>query len=228
MYRIFLVEDDRALADALATSLSSWGYEVVAAKDFSHITEEFVRSEAHLVILDLMLPSFNGYHWCREIRQHSQVPVVFLSSAADNMNIVLAMNMGADDFIAKPVDSTVLAAKLGALLRRAYDLGDRAVLLEHDGLVLNLDDQSASCGGERVVLSRNEFRILETLLRAKGKVVSRDTLMTRLWEGGDYIEENTLTVNVTRLRKKLESIGAKDLIRTRVGLGYEIARDSHA
>ena len=169
-----------------------------------------------------MLPFFNGYHWCSEIRKISSVPIVFLSSASDNMNIVMAMQMGGDDFISKPVDLSVLTAKIQATLRRAYDFSGKTALLEHAGAVLNLNDSSLSFQGQRIELTRNEFRILQTLMEQKGKIVSRDQLMTRLWQDDCYVEENTLTVNVTRLRKKLEAAGLENFIATKVGSGYII------
>ncbi len=220
MYRIFMIEDDEALARAMKKHLESWGYQVACATDFQNVLPDFAACGPHLVLVDIMLPFFNGYHWCSEIRKISCVPVVFLSSASDNMNIVMAMNMGGDDFIAKPVDLSVMTAKIQALLRRAYDLSGRTPVLEHRGAVLNLNDAALTYRGERVELTKNEFRILQTLLENKGKVVSRETLMTKLWQVDSYVEENTLTVNVNRLRKKLESTGLPGFITTKVGAGY--------
>ena len=220
MYRIFMIEDDEALARAMKKHLESWGYQVACATDFQNVLPDFAACGPHLVLVDIMLPFFNGYHLCSEIRKISCVPVVFLSSASDNMNIVMAMNMGGDDFIAKPVDLSVMTAKIQALLRRAYDLSGRTPVLEHRGAVLNLNDAALTYRGERVELTKNEFRILQTLLENKGKVVSRETLMTKLWQVDSYVEENTLTVNVNRLRKKLESTGLPGFITTKVGAGY--------
>ncbi len=220
MYRILIVEDDDTMAGTMKKELEAWGNEAACVEDFRDVISAFVAFDPHLVLLDIMLPYYNGYHWCTEIRRISHVPVVFLSSAADNMNIVMAMNMGGDDFIPKPVDLTVLIAKIQAVLRRTYDLAGKIPVLEHRGAVLNLQDASLVYEGQRVELTKNEFRILQTLLENKGRVVSRDTLMTRLWQMDSYVEENTLTVNVTRLRKKLEQAGLKDFIATRVGSGY--------
>lgn len=222
MYKIFIIEDDASMANAMKTQIESWGNEVRCARNFQSILPEFTDFDPHLVLLDIMLPFFNGYHWCSEIRKISNVPVIFISSASDNMNIVMAMNMGGDDFIAKPFDLNVLMAKLQAVLRRTYDLAGKIPVLEHKGAILNLNDTTLCYGDSRVELSRNEFRILQTLMENKGKVVSRDTLMTRLWEIDSYVEENTLTVNITRLRKKLEGIGLVDFIRTKIGSGYII------
>ena len=220
MYKIFIVEDDRALARVMQEQIESWGHQVRCARDLRNVLGEFTEYDPHLVLLDIGLPFYNGYHWCEQIRKVSSVPVVFISSASDNMNIIMAMTMGGDDFLPKPVDLSVMMAKLQAVLRRAYDMGGKAPALEHRGAVLNLNDASLTYEGKRVELTKNEFRILQTLMENKGKVVSRDTLMTRLWQMDSYVEENTLTVNVTRLRKKLEEAGLADFIVTRVGAGY--------
>ena len=222
MYRILVIEDDMTMAKAIKKQLESWGNDVRLTEDFRNILSVFTEYDPHMVLMDIMLPFFNGYHWCSEIRKISNVPVVFISSASDNMNIVMAMNMGGDDFICKPVDPNVMMAKIQAVLRRTYDMAGKVPLLEHRGAILNLHDTSLSYEGKRLELTRNEFRILQTLLENKGKVVSRDTLMTRLWQMDCYVEENTLTVNVTRLRKKLEHIGLTGFIKTKVGSGYLI------
>ncbi len=222
MYRILVIEDDFSMAEAMKRQMELWGNEVLLISDFQNVIPVFTEYEPHMVLIDIMLPFFNGYHWCSEIRKISDVPVVFISSASDNMNIVMAMNMGGDDFIPKPVDLSVMMAKIQALLRRAYDMTGKAPVLEHRGVALNLNDTSFTFESERVELTKNEFRILQTLMESKGKVVSRDTLMTGLWQEDSYVEENTLTVNVARLRKKLYGAGAKDFITTRVGSGYII------
>lgn len=221
-HKILIVEDDAAIAGAITRILDSWQMESRCVRDFRDVLREFTEYDPHLVLMDVTLPFFNGYHWCSEIRKISAVPVLFVSSAAENMNIVMAVDMGGDDFIAKPFDPTVLMAKIRALLRRTYDLGDRVPVIEHRGTVLNLNDGTLLCDGKKTELTRNEFRILQTLLESRGKVVSRETLMTRLWEYDLYVEENTLTVNMTRLRKKLAAAGLTDYITTRVGSGYII------
>ena len=215
MYKIFLVEDDEAIAAAVVKHIASWGWQPRRAEDLTKVMEEFTAFSPHLVLLDIGLPYRNGYHWCTEIRKLSRVPIVFLSSASDNMNIVMAMNMGGDDFIPKPVDLQVMTVKIQAVLRRTYDMAGKVP-------VLNLNSAALTDQGERIELTKNEFRILQTLMENKGKVVSRDTLMTRLWQMDSYVEENTLTVNVTRLRKKLEGAGLADFIVTKVGRGYLI------
>lgn len=220
MYRIMIIEDDPALADAVKRQIEAWGNQVTLVKDFQNVLKEFTECDPHLVLIDIMLPFYNGYYWCGEIRKVSSVPVIFISSASDNMNIVMAINMGGDDFIAKPFDLNVLNAKVQAILRRTYDLAGKVPVLEYAGAILNLNDMSLVFGDEKVELTKNEFRILQTLMENKGKVVSRNTLMTRLWENDCYVEENTLTVNITRLRKRLEQIGLTDLIRTKTGKGY--------
>ena len=220
MYRIMIIEDDQAMAEAMEKQIRSWGNECLCVRDFQNILPVFVEYDPHMVLMDIMLPFFNGYHWCSEIRRISNVPVVFISSASDNMNIVMAMNMGGDDFIPKPVDLQVMTVKIQAVLRRTYDMAGKVPVLEHRGAVLNLNSAALTYQGERKELTKNEFRILQTLMENKGKVVSRDTLMTRLWQMDSYVEENTLTVNVTRLRKKLEGVGLADFIATKVGQGY--------
>ena len=222
MYRIMLVEDDATIVDILSRQLEKWGYLVRAVQDFDRVMEEFREFQPQLVLMDIKLPFYNGYHWCSRIREMSKVPVIFVSSASDNMNIVMAMNMGGDDFIAKPVDLTVMMAKIQAMLRRTYDMGGKIPVLEHQGAVLNLNDAVLTYQGKQLELTKNEFRILQTLLEQKGKIVSRETLMMKLWQVDSYVEENTLTVNVTRLRKKLEQIGLGGWIRTKVGSGYLI------
>jgi len=222
MYRIMIVEDDLSMANAMKKQIEAWGNEVYCVRDFQNVVSEFAQYGPHMVLMDIMLPFYNGYYWCSQIRRISNVPVVFISSASDNMNIVMAMNMGGDDFIKKPVDLDVMTAKIAALLRRAYDMAGKAPLLEHRGAILNLNNGSVDYGGEKIQLTKNEFRILQTLLENKGKVVSRDTLMTKLWQMDSYVEENTLTVNVTRLRKKLENAGLSNFITTKVGSGYLI------
>lgn len=220
MYRILIVEDDRGIAAAIKAQAEMWNLEAVCAEDFRDVLGEFARVQPHLVLLDITLPFFNGYHWCGEIRRLSRVPIIFISSAADNMNIVMAMSMGADDFIAKPFDGSVLMAKIQALLRRSYDFAAATPLLEHRGAFLDTGDNSLTYGGERIALTKNEYRILLCLMENKGRVVSREKLMERLWETDSFVDENTLTVNVGRLRKKLDAAGLTGFIATKFGVGY--------
>lgn len=222
MYRILIVEDDRTIAGALAAHLGRWDYQVACVEDFKNVMDQFRSFDPQLVLLDIMLPFYNGFYWCQEIRRTSNVPVIFLSSANDNMNIVMAMNMGGDDFIAKPFDLNVLLAKIQAILRRTYDFAAPAPTLEHRGAVLNTADASLMYQGQRIELTKNDYRILQTLLERKGSVVSRETLMEKLWETDSFVDENTLTVNIARLRRKLEAAGLSDYITTKKGLGYLI------
>ena len=222
MHKILIIEDDEIIAKSIEKEISNWGFTAKRITDFQDIIPQFVEFDPQLVLLDITLPFFNGYHWCTEIRKLSKVPIVFISSASDNMNIVMAMNMGGDDFIAKPFDLHVLIAKIQAILRRTYDFSTQSNLLEHNGAILNINDNSISYKGEKAELTKNEYKILQTLLENKGKTVSRDNLMIKLWETDNYVEENTLNVNITRLRRKLEAIGLKNFIKTKKGLGYII------
>ena len=220
MYKIYIVEDDKGIAEGIEGCLKNWGMEGRIVSDFTNVIQEISTYEPHLVILDITLPYMGGYHWCQEIRKTSSVPIIFISSASDNMTIVMAMNMGADDFIAKPFDQSVLIAKVSALLRRTYDFGKNSSTLTAAGAVLNMNNNTLSYNGTEIDLARNEYRILLTLMENKNKVVSREKLMEALWETDCYVDENTLTVNVGRLRKTLEGVGLKDLIKTKFGVGY--------
>lgn len=222
MYKIFLVEDDETIAKMVKNHLEKWDYEVRIAQKFDRIMAEFADYGPQLVLMDIGLPFYNGYHWCTQIRKVSNVPVVFLSSAADNMNIVMAVTMGADDFIAKPFDMQVLTVKIQAILRRSYDFAGNSSVLEHKGAMLNISEAELSYEGESLELTKNELKILQTLFENKASIVTRDTLMTKLWESDTYVDENTLSVNVNRLRKKLASIGLSDFIITKKGIGYKL------
>ncbi len=223
MYRIFIVEDDETIAYSIAERLTSWGFEAKVSTDFRDVLSQTIALDPHLVLMDISLPFFNGYHWCREIRRVSEVPVMFISSAGDNMNIVMAINMGADDFVAKPFDMDMLLAKIQALLRRTYDFtASRPAVLQHNGVILNSSACSVSFEDRKLELSKNENKILTILMESKGQVVTRDTLMNKLWETDCFVDENTLSVNITRLRKALASIGITDLIKTKKGMGYII------
>ncbi len=220
MYKIYLVEDDGGISSEIKRQAQTWGYQVKVAEDFKNITAEFTAFEPHIVLMDISLPFYNGYYWCQEIRKLSKTPIIFVSSASDNMNIVMAMNMGGDDFIAKPFDMSVLMAKVAALLRRTYDFGSDMMIIEHKGAFLNVSDNTLTYNGEKIPLSKNEYRILLTLMENKCHVVSRERLMQRLWETDQFVDENTLTVNINRLRKKLDSAGLTGFIQTKFGVGY--------
>lgn len=222
MYKIFIVEDDMGIAQAIKKQAEMWELQAKYAENFRDVLNDFLQYNPHLVLLDISLPFFNGYHWCNEIRKISKVPVIFISSASDNMNIVMAMNMGADDFISKPFDQGVLMAKVQAMLRRTYDFAAAVPVLEHRDAILNTGDSTLSYNGQKIDLTKNEYRILLTLMESKGKIVSREKLMERLWETDSFVDENTLTVNINRLRKKLDSVGLDSFITTKIKQGYVI------
>ncbi len=222
MYRIFLVEDDPGIAQAIEDQARLWDLDVRRAADFRNVMAAFSEYDPHLVLLDIGLPFYDGYHWCSLIRQVSKVPILFLSSASDNMNIVMAMNLGADDFIAKPFHISVLMAKLQALLRRAYAFGAAMPVFEHRGALLNTGDGTLVYENRSISLTKNEYKILLTLMENRGRTVSREKLMERLWATDSFVDENTLTVNVNRLRKKLDAAGLENFILTKFGQGYYI------
>ena len=220
MYRIFMIEDDKGILDTVKERCKKWELEVFGVENYRSILTEFVERQPHLVIMDIGLPAFDGYHWCREIRRISNIPILFLSSASDNMNQIMAMNMGGDDFIAKPFDYDVLIAKIQALLRRTYDFAGHIPVLECNGAFLNLENNTLKYGEAVIELTKNEYRILSLLMENKDTIVSRERLMDALWESDCYVDDNTLSVNVNRLRKKLEANQLVDFIETKFGVGY--------
>lgn len=222
MYRIMIIEDDITIAKSMKEYLSRWNYDVIYLNDFKDITEQVIHFEPQLILLDIMLPYYNGFHWCAEIRKISKVPIIFISSANDNMNIVMAMNMGGDDFICKPFDLDVLIAKIRALLRRTYSFQGQINYLEHNGVLLNLSDTTLSFKDKKIEMTKNEYRIMQVLMENVGGIVLRDEIMENLWENDDYVDDNTLTVNINRLRKKLNEIGLYDFIKTKKGFGYMV------
>lgn len=224
MYRILIIEDDDIIAKNIATHFKRWNYETMQIIDFKNIMEEFLKFDPQLVLLDIGLPFYNGFYWCQEIRKISKVPIFFLSSMNDNMNIVMAMNMGGDEFIEKPFDLNVLTAKVQALLRRSYSFQGNGNVLEYEGMILNLNDASFSYKEKNVSLTKNEFRILQMLMENAGKIIARDDIIARLWESDEFIDDNTLTVNVARLRKKIENAGMDNWIRTKKGIGYYLKK----
>lgn len=222
MQRIMIVEDDEVISSSVEKYLKNWGYDVKCIEDFGSVLSEFADYNPYLVLMDISLPYYNGYYWCEKIRKVSKVPIIFISSATDNMNIIMAMNMGGDDFVSKPFELSVLLAKVQAVLRRTYDFGGQTSLLEHRGGILDIENQTFTFEGVQIELTKNEYRILKTLMENKGKTVSRDTVMMKLWESDSFVDDNTLTVNVTRLRKKLEGAGMENYIKTKKGMGYYI------
>lgn len=220
MYRILIVEDDFVIAKTIQSHLRKWGFEAEYVTDLKDVMAAFDSFDPQLVLMDISLPFFNGYYWCAEIRRRSKVPIIFLSSAGDNMNIVMAMNMGGDDFLTKPFDLSVLTAKVQALLRRTYSFAGQMNVIERDGILLNLGEATLTYGDSKLELTKNDIRILQILMENAGNAVTRDAIMTKLWESDSFVDENTLTVNMTRLRKKLEEIGIRDWIQTKKGIGY--------
>ena len=225
MHKILLVEDDEVIRQQVKKILEQWEYEVVLVEDFMEVLSLFVKEEPHLVLMDIGLPLFNGYHWCQEIRKVSKVPIMFLSSRDQAMDIVMAINMGGDDFVTKPFDQNVLLAKIQGLLRRSYEFGKDQSLLEYMGVILNLKAMDLVYQGEVVSLTKNEFQILQVLFERSGNIVSREDLMKELWNSDFFSDDNTLSVNVARLRKKLEAVGLKDFIETKKGVGYGLRHD---
>lgn len=222
MYRILIVEDDLTIAKILKETLEKWKYEVEYIVDFMNVLEKFVQYMPQLVLLDISLPFFNGYHWCTEIRKISKIPIIFISSANDNMNIIMAINMGADDFVSKPFDLDIIVAKIQAIIRRTYSFYGQTNMIEHRGVILSLNENNLIYGDKKLELTKNDFRILLILFENAGNIVARDDIMIRLWENDNFIDDNTLTVNVARIRKKLDDIGLGDFIVTKKGIGYGI------
>lgn len=222
MYRILIVEDDSVIASQLTEGLRKWGFESEYVKDFMKVTDTFTAYQPHLVLLDISLPFYNGYYWCNEIRKISKVPIVFLSSHTENMDMIMAMNMGGDDYVTKPFVLDLIVAKLQAILRRTYDYYTDIATLSAKGVILNIKDTSVIYGDTKLDLTKNEFKIMQILMENKNSVVNRDQLMIKLWDSDSFIDDNTLTVNVNRLRKKLEDCGLFDFINTKKGLGYII------
>lgn len=226
MHKILIVEDDATIAAVLAKELGGWGYKAMAVTDFAKVMETFCEYSPQLVILDLSLPHRSGFHWCGEIRKVSSVPIIFISSAADNMNMVTALHQGADDFIAKPFDLAVLVAKVQAILRRSYSFGGASgESLFARGAALNVNSMQLTAGDSAVELTKNEFRILQLLMENAGRVTPREAIMQKLWDDESFIDDNTLTVNINRLRKKLEAAGLANFIITKKGEGYMVPRE---
>jgi DNA-binding response OmpR family regulator len=220
MQKIFLVEDDKTISQLVAKNLTNWGYQVQEVKDFQTILKQIDDFQPHLIILDISLPFFNGYYWCQEIRKTSRVPIMFLSSYDQPMDIVMAINMGADDFVTKPFEMTVLLAKIQGLLRRTYDFVGEQSLLWFEEVALDLKTMQVSYTEAVEELTRNEFQILRVLFEHGKEVVSREALMRELWNSDIFVDDNTLSVNIARLRKKLTELGLPDLIVTKKGVGY--------
>lgn len=223
MYKIFVVEDDDKIADIIVQNLTKSGHSCITAKQFSDIIPEFIEFKPNLVLLDIVLPFFDGYYWCGKIRLLSKVPIIFISSRGEDMDIIIATNMGGDEYIVKPFSMEILQAKVGGLLRRTYSYDNSEMdLISHKGLIFHIGSSMVSAKGDTVELTKNEAQILALLLRNRGNIVSRDRIMRCLWKESNFIDDNTLTVNMTRLRKKLCGIGLENYIETVKSLGYKV------
>lgn len=220
MQRILLVEDDRIISQLVAKNLTNWGYQVQEVQDFQTVLDQISDFQPHLILLDIGLPFFNGYYWCQEIRKTSRVPIMFLSSHDQPMDIVMAINMGADDYVTKPFEMTVLLAKIQGLLRRTYDFVGEQSVLWFEEISLDLKTMQVSYKQDVEELTRNEFQILRVLFEHGKEVVSREELMRELWNSDIFVDDNTLSVNIARLRKKLAELGLPDVIATKKGVGY--------
>lgn len=221
MFKIMIVEDDPKMKKIILESAIKWGFEGLAVEAFESVYNSFLKFEPHIVLMDINLPAYDGFYWCQRIREVSKVPLIFISSRDSNMDIIMAMNMGGDDFIQKPFSLDVLMAKMNALLRRTYSYVDTLTnVIEHNGAVLDLKDNHLQYHEKRADLTKNEYRILYILLKKPGQVVSREEIMRGLWEDESFVDDNTLTVNINRLRRKLEDVGLDDFIQTRKGQGY--------
>lgn len=223
--KVYVVEDDDVILKALKKFLQNWSYEVHVAEDFSSVYEKFLKVNPDLVLLDVSLPFFNGYYWCEQIRKSSNVPIIFISSADENLNKIMAMNMGADDYITKPFDLELLLAKIKALLRRSYEYKDFSNNISYKDLMIDRDRMVLKFANEEISLSKNEYLILEMMFEYPEKVFRREEFMDKIWQTDEFIDDNTLTVNIMRLRKKLEDIGLKNFIKTKKKVGYYIERD---
>lgn len=223
MFKIMIIEDDLKLKSKVADSLTKWGYEVYPINDLENIIDEFKSFDPHLVLLDINLPYYDGFHWCNEIRKFSKTPIIFISSRDSNMDIIMGVNLGADDYIQKPFSIDILIAKVNALLRRTYNFTDtESNKIVHNGATLDLSTATLEYKGGTIELTKNEVKILHELMKSKGKIVSRDKLMKKLWDSEWFVDDNTLTVNVNRIRSKLKGIGLEEFIETKRGLGYII------
>ena len=219
-YRILIVEDEETIAKMEKEHLEKWEYEVFCVSDFKNVLQSVKEQKPDVILMDIHLPYYNGFYWCSEIRKFSKVPIIFVSSKNDEMNIIMAMDMGGDEFIEKPFSLPVLTAKINALLRRTYSFKGQVNFLEHKNVRLNLLNAVVFYGEQQVELTKNEFKILQILMENAWEMVTREQIMQQLWEDDSFIDDNTLTVNVTRIRKKLKSIGVEEFIMTKKGIGY--------
>lgn len=222
MYKIMIVEDDVTIRKILKESLCQWGFNAFYIKDFNQVLKSFIDEKPHLILMDVTLHFYNGYYWTKEIRKYSKLPIIFISSNTGNMDMIMAMNMGGDDYITKPFELDFVIAKVQALLRRSYEFITQSSIIEHEGLVLNLLEGIITYQNQSEELTKNELKIIQLLLENKGNIVSRDKMMVKLWNSDCYIDDNTLTVNVNRLRKKIEKLGLMNFVKTKKGMGYYV------
>ncbi len=221
MEKIIIVEDNKDLKNELIDFLSRYGYEAYGPDKFDNIMETLLKDNADLILLDINLPYYDGYYICREIRKVKNTPIIIVTSRNSDMDEIMSMNLGADDFVTKPYNTQVLLARIASLLRRSSG-GKYQEILEHKGLKLNVTTGVMEFNNSTVDLTKNEIKILSCLIKNKGVIVSRDELMDYLWNSDMFVDENTLSVNIARLRKKLDSIGFKDAIETKRGIGYSL------
>lgn len=225
MFKILIVEDDKEIRKSLSEHISKWGYDVkdIENEKLDDILSEFIKYDPHLVLLDINLPCFDGFYWCRKIRDISKAPIIFISSRDANMDIIMAMNLGGDDFVQKPFSIDVLLAKIQALLRRTYDYkDDNNTIIKYKDIILDLNKHVIQYKNNEIELTKNEFKILHILLKYQGNILSKSFIMKQLWKNETFINENALAVNINRLRNKLKNIGISDYIQTKIGQGYVI------
>ncbi|WP_086314084.1 DNA-binding response regulator [Enterococcus sp. 7F3_DIV0205] len=221
MAKIMIIEDETTIRELISEELQKWQFDTFGTTNFNNVLEDFQREDPQLVLLDINLPVFDGYYWCQKIREISKIPIIFISSRNTNMDMIMAMNMGADDFVTKPFQIDVLIAKINALLRRSYNYSEvGSEIMSHNGITLNVDNGSMEINGEVIDLSKNEYRLLYILIKKHGKILTREKLLRALWEDERFVDDNTLTVNINRLRKKIEQAGLEGYIETKVGQGY--------
>ncbi|OJG96888.1 DNA-binding response regulator [Enterococcus termitis] len=221
MAKIMIVEDEATIRDLIREELQKWQFDTFGTTNFNNVLADFQQEDPQLILLDINLPVFDGYYWCQKIREVSKVPIIFISSRNTNMDMIMAMNMGADDFVTKPFQLDVLVAKINALLRRSYNYSEvGSEVMSHNGITLNVDNGSMEINGEIIDLSKNEYRLLYILIKKHGKILTREKLLRALWEDERFVDDNTLTVNINRLRKKIEQAGLEGYIETKVGQGY--------
>lgn len=219
---IFIIEDDKSLSREISMTLSKWGYVTQEVNDFENITDEVLECNPKLILMDINLPSYDGFYWCSQIRNFLKVPIIFISSRDNDMDIIMSINMGGDDYIIKPFSPQVLVAKIQAILRRTYSYNNdiKGEIIKFKDVTLNLVEGKIYFKNENTELTKNELKIMKILMENQEKIVSRDEIIEELWDTDEFISENTLTVNVNRLRRKLDSIGLNDFIETKKGQGY--------